>query len=112
VIVESGRLAFLAGHTAQGPSGAIRGASLVEQFDLALANLLATLAAAGGTPDSLVKLTIYVVDPADYRANAAAIGERWRARVGRDYPAIALLGVHSLWDPSALVELEAVAAVP
>jgi enamine deaminase RidA (YjgF/YER057c/UK114 family) len=112
VVVESGRLAFLAGQTAQDESGTIRGETVVEQFDHALANLLTALAAAGGTPDGLAKLTIYAVDPAAYRRNARAIGEAWRARVGRAYPAIALVGVTSLWDPAALIELDAIAALP
>lgn len=112
VVVEAGRLAFVAGQTALDSSGALRGSTVVEQFDLALANVLVAVAAAGGTPDGLVRMTVYAVDPADYRRHSAEIGAVWRARVGRDYPAMALIGVQSLWDPAALVELEAVAAVP
>ena len=49
-------------------SGAIVGETVVEQFELALANLLTALEAAGGQPTHLASLTVYAVDLADYRA--------------------------------------------
>ncbi|MEZ0066773.1 enamine deaminase RidA (YjgF/YER057c/UK114 family) [Streptacidiphilus sp. MAP12-20] len=111
VTATGGTLVFLAGQTALDEEGAIVGADVVEQFDRALANLLAALAAAGGEPDRLARLTVYATDPEDYRAHAADIGRVWRARAGRDYPAMALIGVVRLWDEPALVELEGIAVL-
>ena len=78
----------------------------------ALANLLTALRAAGGGPEHLAALTIYIVDVPDYRAHARAIGEVWRRLAGRDYPATAGIGVARLWDDDALVEVQGVAEIP
>ena len=110
--VGSGRLVVLAGQTALDRSGRVVGDTVVEQFDRALSNLLLALAAAGGGPGDLASLTIYVVDLADYRANARAIGEVWRRLVGDRYPAMAGIGVARLWDAEALVEVQGHAVLP
>ena len=111
-VVASGRTVYLAGQTALDKSGTIVGDGIVGQFEQALGNLLVALAAAGGTPDHLVKLTISIVDMDDYRAHAHELGEIWRRLVGRTYPAAAAIGVPRLWDPQAQVELEAIATLP
>jgi enamine deaminase RidA (YjgF/YER057c/UK114 family) len=110
--VGSGRLVFLAGQTALDESGRVVGATVVEQFDKALGNLLLALAAAGGTPSDLASLTIYIVDMADYRANSRAIGVVWKRLVGAGYPAMAAIGVARLWDEEALVEVQGYAVLP
>ena len=109
VSVTSGRLAFLAGQTALDAGGQITGSGVVEQFERALGNLLTALRAAGGQPTDLVSVTVYAVDLDDYRGHAHQIGEVWRSLVGREYPAMAAVGVHRLWDPAALVELQGIA---
>jgi len=109
VSVPPGRLVFLAGQTALDEGGQIVGSGVVEQFERALGNLLAALRAAGGQPADLVSVTIYAVDLDDYRAHGREAGEVWRRLAGRDYPAMAAVGVHRLWDPAALVEVQGVA---
>jgi enamine deaminase RidA (YjgF/YER057c/UK114 family) len=111
VAASGGRLIFLAGQTAQGPDGRIEGEGVLHQFERALGNLLVALAAAGGAPRDLVSLTLYLVDLDGYRAYAREAGEVWRRLAGRDYPAMAAIGVHRLWDPEALVEVQGVAVV-
>ncbi|MBO0878649.1 MAG: RidA family protein, partial [Pseudonocardia sp.] len=81
-------------------------------FERALANLLTALAEAGGRPDQLAQLTVYIVDMDDYRRHAREIGAVWRALVGTDYPAMAGIGVSRLWDVEALVEVQGIAVVP
>lgn len=76
-----------------------------------LGNVLAVLRAAGGGPEHVVRVTGYVRDIEDYKANARAIGEAWRKLMGRDYPAIALVEVSRLWDLEALIELEVTAVL-
>jgi enamine deaminase RidA (YjgF/YER057c/UK114 family) len=112
-IVSSGsRLVWLAGQNDHDESGRIRApGDLVAQLDGALANLLAVLEAAGGRPTDLVKLTLYVTDVGAYRAARPALGAVWRGRLGRHYPAMALLGVAAFFDPEALVEVEGVAVL-
>jgi enamine deaminase RidA (YjgF/YER057c/UK114 family) len=92
-------------------SGAIVGNGIVEQFERALSNLLISLKESGGAPSSLTKLTIFSVDPADYRAHAKEIGAVWKKLVGKDYPAMTLVGVTRLWDKEALIEIEGYAAI-
>lgn len=111
VIASGGRLVFLAGQTALDRNGAIVGASVIDQFEIALGNLLTALAAAGGQPTDLASLTVYAVDLADYRAHGRDIGAVWRRLAGRDYPAMAAVGVSRLWDPAALVEVQGFAVI-
>jgi len=102
----------LAGQTALDRDGRIVGTGVVEQFEQALGNLLTALRAAGGGPEHLASLTIYIVDVPDYRAHAREIGQVWRRLAGRDYPATAGIGVARLWDDDALVEVQGIAEIP
>lgn len=110
-VVGEGRIIFLAGQTAMDADGRIVGEGVVDQFEVALANLLAALRAAGGTPQQLASLTIYIVDMDDYKAHAKEIGTVWRRLVGTDYPAMAGIGVARLWDTAALVEVQGFAVI-
>ena len=108
-VVGHGTLVLLAGQTALDAAGRITGTDVVAQFEVALGNLLTALTAAGGRPDQLASLTVYVVDMDDYRRNSAALGRVWRRLAGRDYPAMAAVGVARLWDAAALVEVQGMA---
>jgi enamine deaminase RidA (YjgF/YER057c/UK114 family) len=112
VVATGGRIVFLAGQTALDQDGRIIGADVASQFEQALANLLAALRAAGGSPEQLASLTIYAVDLEDYRAHGPELGAVWRRLAGRDYPAMAAIGVARLWDPAALVEIQGHAVIP
>jgi enamine deaminase RidA (YjgF/YER057c/UK114 family) len=111
VVTDADRLVFLAGQTALDADGRITGTGVVAQFEQALGNLLTALSAAGGRPTDLVSMTVYIVDMDDYRAHAREIGAVWRRLAGTDYPAMAGIGVHRLWDAGALVEVQGVAAL-
>ena len=82
---------------------------VVAQFGRAIRNVAVALRAAGCGPEDTVKLTYYVTDVAAYKANLRAIGEAYREVFGRHYPATTLIEVRSLFDPDALVEIDAVA---
>lgn len=84
---------------------------IAAQFRLALENLVRALAACGAAPEDVVKLTYYVVDVPAYRAAMRPIGEAYREVFGRMFPATTLLGVAELFDPQALVEIDAVAVI-
>ena len=56
---------FLSGQIGWDAAGRLVSDRFDAQFDQALANLVAIVAAAGGTPESISKLTIYVLDCAD-----------------------------------------------
>lgn len=110
-VVGRGTSVHLAGQTGTDASGAIVTGGVVVQFEQALSNLLTALREAGGTPDRLASLTIYIVDMDDYRAHSREIGAVWRRLVGTDYPATAGIGVARLWDAEALVELQGAAVL-
>jgi NAD(P)-dependent dehydrogenase (short-subunit alcohol dehydrogenase family) len=107
----AGRMLFIAGQTARDGSGTVPAGDFVAQFDGALGNVLAVLRQAGGEPGDIGRLTIYVTDVAQYRANLKPLGLAYRARMGAHYPAMALVEVTALVDPAALVEIEATAVV-
>jgi enamine deaminase RidA (YjgF/YER057c/UK114 family) len=111
VSVTEGRLVFLAGQIGMDREGKIASGGVVAQFEQALANLLTALAAAGGQPEDLVSLTLYLIDVEDYQAHGREIGAVWRKLAGTQYPAMAGVGVTRLWDPEALVEIQGLAAV-
>lgn len=102
---------YLAGQTAQGPDGTIVGETIAEQFDVAAGNLMTALRAAGGGPDDVVSLQVFVTSVADYRASLSELAPVWRGHFGRRYPAIGLFGVSELFDPEAKVELMGVAVL-
>jgi enamine deaminase RidA (YjgF/YER057c/UK114 family) len=110
-VVGRGTTVFLAGQTALDATGRIVGDGVVAQFEHALSNLLTALTAAGGRADQLASLTIYVVDVDDYKQNAAAIGRVWQRLIGRNYPAMAAIGVNRLWDAEALLEVQGYAVI-
>lgn len=112
VVAGPGRLVHLGGQTALDADGRIVGETLSEQFDVAAGNVVAALRAAGGTPEHLVSMQIFVVDVAGYRANLRELGGIWQRHFGRRYPASGLFGVVRLFDDEALVELMGVAVVP
>ncbi|ATW51198.1 RidA family protein [Streptomyces xantholiticus] len=112
VTASGTRLVFLAGQTALDTDGKVVGDTLPEQFETALTNLLTALTAAGGTPHDLARVTVYATDVADYRTHAAELGRIWRRLAGRDYPAMAVIGIVRLWDEQALVEVDGVAMLP
>ncbi|HYO63052.1 MAG TPA: RidA family protein [Pyrinomonadaceae bacterium] len=108
---EGGRLLFVAGQIGWDERQQLVGEDFVEQFDRALANVLAVVAEAGGGPESVARLTAYVTDKREYLARTSELGERWRARMGRHFPAMSLVEVKALLEDGAKVELEATAVV-
>ena len=112
VTATGGTLVMLAGQTALDGTGAVTGDDLPAQFARSLDNLLTALRAAGGTPADLARVTVYTTDVAAYRAHARELGRVWRESAGRDYPAMAVVGVVRLWDEQALVELDGIAVLP
>ncbi|MGW2767483.1 RidA family protein [Streptomyces sp. NPDC001275] len=111
VVATGSRLVFLAGQTALDADGKVVGETLPEQFERALTNLLTALAAAGGTASDLARVTVYTTDVAAYRVQAVELGRVWRRLAGRDYPAMAVVGIVRLWDERALVELDGFAVL-
>ena len=111
-LVTPGQLVEIAGQTAHQPDGALKGTTMAEQADAALANLLTALRAAGAEPEHLVAMQIYVTDVAAYRNALEQIGPAWRQHLGKNYPTVSLFGIAELFDPDAVIEIVARAVVP
>ena len=107
----SGRLVLIAGQIGWDPQGQFA-EGLVGQIAQATRNILAVLAEAGGGPEHIARLTWYVTDMPAYRACGPDLGRVWREVMGRNFPAMAVVGVTSLVEPEALVEIEATAILP
>lgn len=107
----NGRLLFVAGQIGSDQANKIVSSDFVEQFDQALANILAVVGEAGGGPEQITRLTMYVTDRVEYITHRRSIGERYRARMGKHFPAMALLEVKGLLDPAAKIEIEATAVL-
>ena len=108
----SGNTLYLGGQTALDAEMQIVPGGIVEQFRQAFSNVLTTLAEAGGQPEDLVSITIYLTDIPDYQAHGREIGEVWRDLAGATYPAMAGIGTTALWQPDALIEIVGVAVIP
>ncbi|MBX3234206.1 MAG: RidA family protein [Labilithrix sp.] len=111
-IVATGRLLYIAGQIAWDKDARIVSPDFATQFLQSLDNVIAVVREAGGATEHIVKLTAFVTDLDAYRAATSSIGEGWRARMGKFYPAMTLVKVAGLLEPGALVEIEGVAVLP
>jgi len=106
------RLLFVAGQVGWNEDQRLVGDGFAEQFARALANVVTVVREAGGKPEHLARLTIYVVDRREYLAALREIGAAYRGIMKHHYPAMALVEVSALLEPGAKVEIEGTAALP
>jgi len=99
---KGGRILFVAGQIA--PVG-----DFVAQWGGALGRVMEVVRSAGGRPESVGRMIVYLAGRSAYLANLTPLGEVHRKHMGRHYPAMAVVEVKSLIDSKALVEIEAVA---
>jgi enamine deaminase RidA (YjgF/YER057c/UK114 family) len=111
-IAAEGRVVVTAGVIGWDEAERIVAADLPGQLRQVLDNILTILAEAGAGPEHIVRMTWYVVDLDDYRAQLGEIGAIYREAMGRNFPAMAVVGVTGLVEPAALVEIETMAVVP
>lgn len=112
IAAGAGRLVFIAGQVGWDAQQRFVRTDFVSQFDQALANVLTVLAQAGGRPEHICRITAYCCDKPAYLAARAALGEVWRKRMGKHYPAMSMIFVADLLDHPAVIELEATAVIP
>jgi enamine deaminase RidA (YjgF/YER057c/UK114 family) len=108
----TGRLVVTAGVVGWNEREEFAVADLAGQFAQALRNIVAIIAEGGAGPEHLVRMTCYVTSIDAYTASLAEIGAAWKDIIGRHYPAMALVEVVRLVEPTAMVEIEATAVVP
>lgn len=111
-IAASGRTIWTAGVIGWDETETIVSDTLAGQFEQVLKNTLAILAEGGAGPEHVVRMTCYVTDRDEYVASLAEIGAAWRALMGKNFPAMAVVAVAALVEPRAKIEIETVAVVP
>jgi len=112
VLVEGGRLLFVAGQIAWDAGQRIVSQDFAEQFAQALSNVVAVVREAGGTPSDIAQLRLYVTDKRAYLASLKQVGAAYRELMGRHYPAMVLVEVVALVEDLAQIEIEALACLP
>jgi enamine deaminase RidA (YjgF/YER057c/UK114 family) len=110
-ILARGEMVFVGGMIGQDKDGRFA-QGFVAQTRLALENIAAVLTEAGATPAHIVRLTWFVRDMDEYLAELPALGEAYRAVMGRHFPAMAVVEVTRLVEPLARLEIEATAVLP
>jgi enamine deaminase RidA (YjgF/YER057c/UK114 family) len=112
-VMGSGRVLFIAGQIGWDPRSVKPKfpKTFAAQFENALANVLAVLREAGGTPADLARMTVYVTNKRAYLASVKAVGAAWKRKVGKEFPAMTLVEVKGLLETQALVEIEATAVL-
>jgi enamine deaminase RidA (YjgF/YER057c/UK114 family) len=110
-VVTQGKTLYVAGQVGWNEKQEFASTDFAGQFAQCLDNVLAVVKAAGGTPESVVKMTIYVTDLEAYRGSQRAVGKAWRERFGKHFPVMALVGVAGLVEQGALVEIETTCAL-
>jgi enamine deaminase RidA (YjgF/YER057c/UK114 family) len=111
-VTGAGKLLFIAGQVAWDADQKLVQGDFAAQFRQALLNVIAVLGTAGGWPEHIVRMTVYVTDKKLYLAQTREIGKAWKSIVGERYPAMALVEVAGLLEDGALVEIEATAVLP
>ncbi len=111
-VIAEGRTLYIAGQIAWDKDARIVSPDFATQFLQTLDNVIAIVREAGGGTEHIVKLLALVTDLDKYRSATKAIGEGWRARMGKHYPAMSLVKVAGLLEPDALVEIEGIAVLP
>ena len=111
-VAGDGRLVLVAGQIGWNADQQFESRDLVAQVRQALANVVAVVAEAGGTPAHIARLTWYITDRQEYLSRLPEIGEAYRGVMGRHFPAMTMVEVSALMEADAKVEIEASALVP
>jgi enamine deaminase RidA (YjgF/YER057c/UK114 family) len=109
----AGGLVWLGGQIGSDATGRVlEPGDIAAQYARAVRNVSIALRAVGSAPADVVKLTYYVTDLKAYKDNLRVIGLAYREVFGHHYPASTLVEVQSLFEPDALIEIDAVAVCP
>ena len=111
-IEARGRTVFVGGQIGWNSQCRFEIHDLSGQVRQTLENVLAVLAEAGAGPEHITTMTWYVTDRKAYSASLKEIGAAWKATMGRNFPAMAVVEVSGLIEDEALVEIQATAVVP
>ncbi|MEK6288687.1 MAG: RidA family protein [Acidobacteriota bacterium] len=112
MLFEGGSLLFIAGQVGWDAANRIVSDDFAEQFAQALSNVLVVVREAGGGPQNIARMLIFVTNKDEYTSGLRAVGIAYRQLMGKNYPAMTLVEVNSLVEHLAKVEIEAIAVIP
>jgi enamine deaminase RidA (YjgF/YER057c/UK114 family) len=110
-IMARGDMIFVAGQVGWDTAGKVP-SGFVPQVRQALENIVAILAEAGASAEHIVRMTWFVTDMEIYQADLPALGQAYREVIGRNFPAMSVVGINQLDIDGAMVEIEATAVIP
>lgn len=105
--IRFGDLLFVSGQAGAGDDGKIVEGGFRAQGDQAFANLRRALEAGGSRLEDVIKVTIFVTDMGNFDEVVALRRDFFSA----PYPADTIAEIRALYDPAAMIEIEAIAAV-
>lgn len=105
--IRFGDLLFISGQAGAGDDGKIVEGGFLAQGEQAFANLRRALEAGGSSLREVIKVTIFVTDMGHFQ-DVVALRRRFFAA---PYPADTIAEIKALYDPRAMIEIEAIAAV-
>jgi len=111
-IAAEGRTVFVAGQVGWNADQQFETEDFVAQVRQALANIVAVVREAGGTPQHITRLTWFITDKREYLSRLAEVGEAYRSVMGKHFPAMTMVQVAALVEDGAKVEIEAAAVLP
>ena len=111
-VSASGRVIHVAGQIGWNKDAVFETDDFVEQVRQSLRNIVTVLACDNARPEHIVSMTWYFTNKRDYLGNLKAVGEAYRAIIGRHFPAMTAIEVAALMEDRAKVEIQAVAVVP
>lgn len=105
--IKFGNLLFISGQAGSGLDGNIVDGGFLAQGEQAFANLRRALEAGGSSLSEVIKVTIFVTDMGHFEE----VVELRRRFFSAPYPADTIAEIKALYDPAAMIEIEAIAAV-
>lgn len=106
IVTVAGQLA-----TVKGAMDVAPGLDFVAQYKQALQNVVDVVAAAGGSPTNIAMMRAYVRDIEAFKRGGSGLREAWMSTIGKHFPPMTMVQVVMLFDPNALVEIDAVAII-
>ena len=105
--IQFGNLLFVSGQAGAGDDGKIVAGGFLAQGEQAFFNLRRVLEAGGSSLKDVIKVTIFVTDMGHFE-DVVALRRRF---FSAPYPADTIAEIQALYDPAAMIEIEAIAAV-
>lgn len=111
-VAVGSRIIFVGGQIGWNGQQQFETDDLADQVGQALRNIVDVLKEGGAGPEHMTRMTWYVKDKKEYVASYKAIGQHYRAIMGKNFPAMTAVEVADLVEDRAKVEIEVTAVVP